>query len=205
MTTTQTDIDRIPPHNLQAEMALIGAALCDREIAAEFAPTVRPEWFYAHVHERIWNVIRQLVQADAPVDKITLAEKIGRENLEKVGGISYLSTMMDTVQTVSSARYYATIVREKAQMRTLVSIGSTIAELGYSEHDIAMAIGRVNDLVRSVVDSAAPRRALTMAEALANYDEAMATTGGLSYLTPWKKLDTATGGSYLVKGAGYCQ
>src|SRR5579872_1721322 len=96
-------------------MALLGSILVDREIMHAVGEIVRPEDFYAHVHATIFTVLAHLHERAEPLDKITVGEELKRrDQLEKVGGISYLSSLMDTVQTAASATYYAKIVREKA-------------------------------------------------------------------------------------------
>src|SRR5579883_505590 len=92
-------IDRIPPQNLEAGIALIGSVLVDREIMAPVGEIVRPSDFYAHVHETIFAVLLDLSDRGEPLDKITVAEALrNRDQLERVGGLSYLSSLMDTVQ-----------------------------------------------------------------------------------------------------------
>ncbi|MGB6984358.1 MAG: replicative DNA helicase [Candidatus Aquilonibacter sp.] len=145
-------IDRIPPHNLEAEMALIGSVLVDREIMATVGEIVRPEDFYAHVHETIFAVLYDLFYRGEPLDKISVAEALRtRDQLEKVGGLSYLSSLMDTVQTAASAKYYATIVREKATLRSLIHAGTQITQLGYeAEEDVDAALDRSEQMVYSI-------------------------------------------------------
>jgi replicative DNA helicase len=100
-----TSIDRIPPSNLEAEMAVIGSVLVDREIFAAVGEIVRPSDFYAHVHETIFAVLFELYERGEPLDKITVGEELRRRGaLERVGGLSYISALMDTVQSAGSAR-----------------------------------------------------------------------------------------------------
>ncbi len=145
-------IDRIPPHNLEAEMALIGSVLVDREIMGTVGEIVRPNDFYAHVHETIFAVLLELFDRGEPLDKITVAEALrNRDALERVGGLSYLSSLMDTVQTAASAKYYATIVREKAVLRSLIHAGTQITQLGYeAEEDVDAALDQSEQLVYSI-------------------------------------------------------
>jgi replicative DNA helicase len=146
--------DRIPPQNLEAEMAVIGSALVDREIFPEVAGIVRSDDFYAHVHETIFAALTNLYDRGEPLDKITLAEELRtRDQLEKVGGVSYLSSLMETVQTAASAKYYATIVREKAILRALIRAGTGITQLGFeSEEDVAGGLDSAEQLVFQIGD-----------------------------------------------------
>jgi len=144
--------DRIPPHNLEAEMALIGSVLVDREIMGNVLEVVRPSDFYAHVHETIFSVLLELYDKGQPLDKITVAETLrNREALEKVGGVSYISSLMDTVQTAASATYYAKIVREKSVLRALIHAGTQITQLGYeAEEDVDSALDASQQLVYDI-------------------------------------------------------
>jgi replicative DNA helicase len=145
-------IDRIPPNNLEAEMAVIGSVLVDREMLAAVGELVRPNDFYAHVHETIYAVLLDLYDRGEPLDKITVAEELRRRSvLERVGGMPYVSALMDTVQTAASARYYATIVREKSVLRSLIHAGTEITQLGYEgEEDVARALDRCEQLVYTI-------------------------------------------------------
>ncbi len=145
-------IDRIPPHNLEAEMAVIGSVLVDREMLAAVGEIVRSPDFYAHVHETIFAVLFDLYERGEPLDKISVGEELRRRGvLERVGGLSYISALMDTVQTAGSARYYATIVKEKSVLRSLIHAGSQITQFGYEgEEDVAGALDRCEQLVYTI-------------------------------------------------------
>jgi len=147
-----TTIDRIPPNNLEAEMAVIGCVLVDKEMFAEIGEIVRPSDFYAHVHETIFGVLLELYERGEPLDKISASEELRRRGvLERVGGLSYISALMETVQTAASARYYATIVREKSVLRSLIHAGTEITQLGYEgEEDVPGALDRSEQLVYTI-------------------------------------------------------
>jgi len=140
-------------------MALIGSVLVDREMFAAVGEIVRASDFYAHVHETIFAVLVELYERGEPLDKITVSEELRRRGLlERVGGLSYVGALMDTVQTAASARYYATIVHEKAVLRSLIHAGTQITQLGYEgEEDVASALDRSEHLVYSIGE----RRGLT--------------------------------------------
>ena len=133
-------------------MALIGSVLVDREMFAAVGEIVRPSDFYAHVHETIFTVLFDLYDRGEPLDKITVAEELRRRGLlERVGGLSYISGLMETVQSAASARYYATIVREKSVLRSLIHAGTEVTQLGYEgEEDVAGALDRSEHLVYKI-------------------------------------------------------
>jgi replicative DNA helicase len=152
VTNLHQTIDRIPPQNLEAEMALIGSVLVDREIMGVIGEIVNASDFYALVHETIFTALRDLFDRGEPLDKITVGEELRRRNqLEKVGGLSYLSSLMDTVQSAASATYYAKIVREKAVLRGLIHAGTRITQIGYeAEEDVDGALDSCEQLVYSI-------------------------------------------------------
>jgi len=145
-------IERIPPHNLEAEMAVIGSVLVDREMMASVTEIVSPVDFYALRHETIFSALVQLYERGEPLDKITLTEELRRRAaLEKVGGLPYLTSLMETVPTAASAEYYSRIVREKAALRGLIHAGTEITRIGYeNEDDVDAAIDRSEQVVFEV-------------------------------------------------------
>jgi replicative DNA helicase len=145
-------IDRIPPNNLEAEMALLGSILVDKEMMATVSEIVQPSDFYASLHEAIFLALYALYERGEPLDKVALAEELrSRGMLDKVGGLAYLGSLMDTVPTAASAEYYARIVREKAALRSLIHAGTQITSLGFeSEHDVPGAIDQAEQTVYEV-------------------------------------------------------
>jgi replicative DNA helicase len=145
-------VDRIPPNNLEAEMALLGSILVDKEIMSAVSEIVKPNDFYASLHESIFVALYALYEAGKPLDKVALAEELrSRGMLDKIGGLAYLTSLMDTVPTAASAEYYAKIVREKAALRGLIHAGTRITQLGYeSEEDVPAALDASEQIVYDV-------------------------------------------------------
>jgi replicative DNA helicase len=145
-------VDRIPPSNLEAEMALLGSILVDKEMMATVSEIVQPSDFYASLHESIYLALYALYERGEPLDKVALAEELrNRGMLDKIGGMAYLNSLMDTVPTAASAEYYARIVREKSSLRQLIHAGTRITQLGYeSEEDVPGAIDRAEQVVYDV-------------------------------------------------------
>ncbi len=145
-------VDRIPPSNLEAEMALLGSILVDKEMMAAVSEIVQPSDFYASLHESIFLALFALYERGEPLDKVALAEELkNRGMLDKIGGMAYLNSLMDTVPTAASAEYYARIVREKSSLRGLIHAGTRITQFGYeSEEDVPAAIDRAEQVVYEV-------------------------------------------------------
>jgi replicative DNA helicase len=147
-----SSIERIPPHNLEAEMAVLGSILVDREMMATVGEILQPADFYAILHETIYSALVGLYERGEPLDKITLAEELRRRSaLDKVGGLSYLTSLMETVPTAASAEYYAKIVREKSTLRALIHAGTHITRIGYEdEEDVDGALDRSEQIVYEI-------------------------------------------------------
>jgi replicative DNA helicase len=161
-------IDRIPPNNLEAEMALLGSVLVDREMMATVSEIVRPEDFYASLHESIYLALVALHDRGEPLDKVSLAEELRSRNmLDKVGGMPYLTSLMDTVPTAASAEYYAKIVREKASLRGLIHAGTLITKLGYeAEEDVPEALDKSEQIVYEATNRTSKRTFMPVSDLL---------------------------------------
>lgn len=149
-----TNADRPMPANLEAEMALLGALLVNPEYLPIAAGSLDYADFYAAIHASIFRAIALLYFRDEKVDKISVSEELRKQgDLEKCGGISYLSQLMDTVQTASSAAYYAKIIREKSVLRQLIEAGRHITESAFAgEHDVTGTITECESLLAVVKD-----------------------------------------------------
>ncbi len=152
LTADRAGMDRIPPNNLSAEMAVLGSILVDREMMATVSELVGPGDFYALVHEAVYATLVALYDRGEPLDKITVAEELRRNGqLEKIGGVAYLTLLMDTVPTAASAEYYAKIVREKSTLRGLIHAGTRVTQLGFEgEEDVDAALDQSEQIVYEI-------------------------------------------------------
>ena len=137
-------IDRLPPHSLEAEQSVLGAILIDRETIIEIAEFLRPEDFYRQAHGSIYRAMLELFERREPVDLVTVSESLERsEDLEQVGGRSYLSQLSNQTPTAVHAVQYARIVERKAVLRNLIGAAGKIAGIGYEDPaEIQEAIDR---------------------------------------------------------------
>jgi replicative DNA helicase len=147
-----SSVDRIPPNNIEAEMALLGSVLVDKEMMATVIDIVQPADFWAPLHETIFLALFALYERGQPLDKVALAEELKNQGmLDKIGGMAYLNSLMETVPTAASAEYYSRIVREKAALRGLIHAGTEITRIGYeNEDDVDAAIDRSEQVVFEV-------------------------------------------------------
>ncbi|HME82732.1 MAG TPA: replicative DNA helicase [Candidatus Eremiobacteraceae bacterium] len=129
-------IDRIPPQNLDAEQAVLGALMVDRELVPVVAEIVRRDDFYAPHHATLYEVITALYERGEPVDKISVAEELRRRRLlDDIGGLDFLTQLLNAVPTTASAEYYAKVVSEKAILRALITAGGRISLAGFEPSD----------------------------------------------------------------------
>ncbi|MDN4592575.1 replicative DNA helicase [Polycladomyces subterraneus] len=125
--------DRLPPHNLEAEQAVLGAILIDPSSLVTVTERLRPEDFYRQGHQRLFQVMIELSERGEPLDLVTITSELqDRKLLEEVGGVSYLAELAEVVPTSANVEYYARIVEEKAILRRLIRTATQIASAGYS-------------------------------------------------------------------------
>lgn len=131
-----TLLERIPPYNLEAEQAVLGSMMLDREAVYIAMEILQPEHFYKESHQVIFRTILNLESRGEPVDMITLSEDLRRQNnLEKIGGVVFIAAIANSVPTAANARYYANIVEEKAILRSLIRYSTQISNRCYEDQE----------------------------------------------------------------------
>lgn len=127
-------MERIPPHNDEAEKSVLGAALIDKDTFFQISEEVRAEDFYAESHKEIFRGMMDLYHRGEPIDVVTVSESLNRRNsLEAVGGRAYVAFLSTVVPTTANAVQYARIVAEKAMLRRLIGAAADIVEKSYEE------------------------------------------------------------------------
>nr|WP_150960428.1 replicative DNA helicase [Aneurinibacillus sp. XH2] len=125
--------DRIPPQNLEAEQAVLGAILLDSDALVTVMERIISEDFYSTKHQNIFDAMVELAEANEPVDLVTLTVRLqDKQQLEQVGGVSYLTQLANAVPTAANVDYYAQIIEEKSLTRRLIRAATQIASTGYS-------------------------------------------------------------------------
>src|SRR5690554_6369678 len=116
---------RNPPHAREAEESVIGAVLLSEEAVNEGMDRIHPDAFYIPAHQAIFESVRDLFNRNQPIHAVTVAEELRRHaELEKFGGVTYLTRLVDIVPSTSNVVYYAGIVEEHAKRRELIRAGS---------------------------------------------------------------------------------
>ncbi len=131
-----TQIEKVPPQSLEAEMSLLGSILLDKDAMIKIADIVQGEDFYKNAHIQIYESIIELYQKNDPIDLLTLSNRLAEKNqLEQVGGHSYLASLTNVVPTAAHIVNYANIVHKKATRRRLLGAAHQISKLGYEENE----------------------------------------------------------------------
>ncbi len=129
-----TSLDRLPPHNAEAEQSVLGSLLIDRDAIIKVAAFVKPDDFYHPANGTIYRAILDLYNRREPTDFITLSDELTRrEKLDQVGGIAYLTALINAVPTAVHVEYYGRIVERTATLRRLIDAGTEIVGIGYRE------------------------------------------------------------------------
>lgn len=129
-------IDRVPPHNNEAEQSVIGAIFLEPQALITASEVLIPEDFYRTAHQKIFNTMILLSDKGQAIDVVTVTEELSaKKELEDVGGISYLTEIANAVPTAANILHYARIVEEKALLRRLIRVATTIVEDGYTRED----------------------------------------------------------------------
>src|SRR6185437_11129842 len=120
-------IDKTPPQALEAEMAVLGAMLIEREAQARAMDLLDESCFYKAAHQQIFRSIAQLFSEGAAVDVVTVGETLKNQRLlTDVGGASYLTELTQLLPTAANVEHYARIVKEKAILRQLIAVSTRI-------------------------------------------------------------------------------
>lgn len=129
-------MDRVPPHNHEAEQSVIGAIFLEPQALITASEIVMPDDFYHIAHQKIFQTMLSLSDKGKAIDVVTVTEELSaKKELEDVGGLSYLTELASAVPTAANIAHYAKIVEEKALLRRLIRVATKIAEDGYTRED----------------------------------------------------------------------
>lgn len=127
---------KIMPHNIEAEQSVLGCILIDTTAQADILGVMKEEDFYTETHRNIYSVMIKIYQKSIPVDFITLSDQLDKDKLlDKVGGLSYITTLTNAVPSAVNFKYYCDIVKGDSIRRKLISSGQRIIEDAYENED----------------------------------------------------------------------
>ncbi len=136
MAKTSTDNLKVPPQNLEAERSVLGALMLDKDAIIKVANLVHAGDFYKDDHNLIFESMIELYEKREPIDVLSLSNRLEEKNqLDKIGGSSYLTSLVNSVPSSSNVTHYAKVVQKKSTLRKLIGVASEITELGYKEEE----------------------------------------------------------------------
>lgn len=152
-----TSVQKLPPQNLEAEMAVLGSMLLDQEAISVAVESIDKDLFYKDTHKKIFEVITDLYNANKAVDFITLSDELKRrEILDAVGGVSFLTALANSVPSAANVGHYVSIVKEKGILRNLINNSTRVISLCYESDG---NINEVMDYAEQLIFEVSQRKA----------------------------------------------
>jgi len=134
-------MDRVPPHNREAEQSVIGAIFLEPQALITASEILMADDFYSNAHKIIFETMLRLSDQGKAIDVVTVTEELSaKKEIEDVGGLSYLLELANAVPTAANVAHYAKIVEEKALLRRLIRVATKIVEDGYTREDEVEAL-----------------------------------------------------------------
>lgn len=160
---------RVPPHNLDAEQAVLGSVMLRAGAFHEISDILTPEAFYATKHGTIYRAMIDLFSRSEPIDLLSVSAKLGeRKELDGIGGASYLSELANMVPAATNVRHYAEIVHRKHILRGLIEAGDAITTLGFGEEseDIDEVLDEAEKKIFTLVSSPKTQKFVSLKQTL---------------------------------------
>ena len=142
-------LEKMPPQNLEAEMAVLGSMLIEEHAIADAIELLDRGSFYDEKNKRIFESILRLYSENKAVDIVTLIEALKKtQDLDKVGGPTYVTGLTTVVPTAANIKYYARIVKEKGILRNLISTATNIISESYDvEGEVVKILDRSERMI----------------------------------------------------------
>ncbi|HEU4759647.1 MAG TPA: replicative DNA helicase [Dehalococcoidia bacterium] len=194
--------EKLPPHDIEAEEAVVASLLVDAEAIYKVAPKLKPEDFFREKNAWVYEACRALWDRNESLNQITVAHELARRGrLEEVGGASYLSRLVTELPTAVGVEHYAAIVQRDSTYRKLITAAGHIAQIAYQGGpDVGDTLARAETLVAAVRQGETVRDFVHIKELLAGYlESAEAGVGSVAaqaraITTGFMDLDTLLGG-----------
>jgi replicative DNA helicase len=165
--------EKLPPHDIEAEEAVIGSLLIDPEAILKVAVSLKAEDFFSETNRVIYQACFSLYQRNEAINQITVAHELMRQDkLEQIGGAAFLSHLISNVPTSLHVEYYAQIVSNAAVMRRLIAAAAQIEALGYeASPEVEASLNKAEDILFQVRMRREPRDFIPIRDALGQYFE----------------------------------
>jgi replicative DNA helicase len=146
---TSTVPDKLQPHNIEAEEAVLGSLLIDPDAVIRVSTFLQPTDFYVERHNWVYEAVLELHERRQPADLVTLSDELERRNqLDEVGGAAYLTSLMNVTPTSIHVEFYGRIVERTAVLRRLIDAAGKIAQLAYQDNDdVEQVVDRAEEII----------------------------------------------------------
>jgi len=194
-------LDRVLPHNEDAERAVLGAILLDPQVMHEIFELIDENSFYHTGHGIIYRAIRELYQRNSALDIVTITEELSSQGkLDAIGGAFYLTTLVENIITTANVKDHAQIIRDKALIRRLIHVAGKITDLSFDP--LAETNTVIEDAERLIFDIAQRKDQRDikffsdlLPDGIARIEESFKNRGIITGLASgFTKLDNLTGG-----------
>lgn len=165
--------EKLPPHDIEAEEAVIGSLIVDPDAIFKIVTFLAPEDFFDETHKVIYQACLSLHQRNEVINQITVAHELMRQNrLEQIGGAAYLSHLISITPTPLYVEHYARIISNAAAMRRLIAAAGQIAAIGYEAGaDVESTLNKAIDILFQVGNKGAPTNLVLVRDVLSKYFE----------------------------------
>ena len=137
-----TSLLKVPPHSLEAEQAVLASVLLNNDLMNEVVEVLRPDDFYQGAHRTLYSTMVELYERGRAIDQLTLSEFLDARNVaNEVGGLSYLSELINNIPTTSNVADYARLVKEKAILRRMIAVAQQVTNSAFQ------GVGEVDDFL----------------------------------------------------------
>ena len=159
---------RTPPQNVDAERALLGAIMLKPDVLHDISVFIFPESFFVDKHRVVYQAISEIFAKGDPIDLVSVTNKLTQnKQLDRIGGASYVTELIDTVPAAGNAMYYGELVQAKSILRNLIHAAENIAEVGYSDpENIDEALDNAEKKIFQVTDSPSTQKFKTIGSSL---------------------------------------
>ena len=194
--------EKLLPHDLEAEEAVVGSILINGDSFLQVAPLIKPDDFYREKNQICFAACVALFQRDQAIDQVTLAQELSRTNqLDSVGGMAYLSHLVSITPTSAHSMFYAQSVARASTMRLLIDAAAKISAIGYEDtEDVELTLRQAEDILFGVRSGQTERGFMALRQIYDQYLEERAglveplAAGGGPIMAGYTDLDELLGG-----------
>lgn len=159
---------RLPPQNIEAEQSVLGSLMLDKDAIIKIADILSPDDFYRGSHADIYQAMIELFEKNEPIDLLSLTNLLeGKKQLDKIGGTSYLTSLVNSVPTAAHVVHYAKIIRNKKVLRDLIEASHQISQLSFTEpEDIDSLVDKAEQKIFNISQKSFTQKFVLVKESL---------------------------------------